>query len=121
MWTYSTATIRQSNAAAGTSLTTFCGLAEEAVDIVAQQNLQASTANVGGTTGIGVNSTTVNSSYNALNIASGAAQMSGVARHTLMPTLGINTINFTEEGTGNATTTWKGTVAGMLMTAKWLG
>lgn len=123
-WTYGTATIRQSNGAAGNTLALFAGLAEEAFEIEAMQNIDFGTNDSGALIGIGVNSTTAFSGMRA-SIQSGSSggvdNMTARGRHTVVPSLGLNNVNFLESGNGTGTPTFSGGNDDMLMVARWRG
>jgi len=126
-WAYSTATIRQSRADATNTVAVFTGLPEEEVAIHAVQSvLLGAGALVGATTGIGLNSTTTFSGKTGkiINTVAGANQayyVDTVASYFLVPTIGINNINYLELGSGTATTTFNGGIDDMLLTARWRG
>lgn len=126
-WAYSTATVRQSNAAAGNSVAVFTGLAEQTTRIIAVQALIIGGAGgSGGTVGIGVNSTTTYSGKKGTALwgslaGSTNATLDATASHTMAPALGLNNINFLESGTGTATCTFLGTSANMQIIAEYKG
>lgn len=128
-WTYTTNTIRASNASSANSLTTFTGLAEETVPISFTQKSLVS-FNVGTAQtqiGIGANSTTVFSSMvgnRDYTFGNQGLRQSAVAKHFLTPTLGINTITALENSPTNGnvvSNTFFGTVTDMLLEASWRG
>lgn len=123
-WAYSTATIRQSNAAVGNTLAIFSGLAETPFQIRFSQN---STFTGGGATGfscgVGVDSTTTYSGQvgKASNAAAGSNIQMATASHIVTSLLGMSAINALESGNGTATNTFAGGNDDMLMTATWMG
>lgn len=126
-WAYSTATIRQSNAAAGNTIAVFCGLAEEFVAISATQSATLTgSAGAGATIGIGVNSTTATTGKRGVFLQGAGSAPNGqsgdmYAEYTMPPSLGLNNINFLEVGPGITTSTFNGTNVSMLMTAEYQG
>lgn len=128
-WTYALATIRAANAAAANSLTVLQGVAEEDYTFehtTVGTNLGAGSATVpSATAGIGFNLTTAYSgrvgTLFPVNVTGGSPGGSDmVARFFTGPTLGINTITALEAAPG-ASTTFQGTEARMLLTARWNG
>lgn len=129
-WNYSSTTVRQSRATAGNSLTTLCGLADELVFLDFTQRIgptsdTGSDINCG--IGIGVNSTTTMSGMKGLQDfqTTGSAntyiRTNPVARHTLVPQIGINNINSLEFGDPTGNMTFDGTESAMRLTARWMG
>lgn len=125
-WTYSTATVRQSRADATNFLTTFAGLPETSVAIDMKQTCSTSNSQSGAQIGPGLNVTNSLSSMtlfaNVWALGSAIAQ-SGLLNGggILPPTIGINKINFLEQGNGTVTMTFNGGSSQMMMTARWLG
>lgn len=130
-WTYGVATIRESNGATTNNLTTFCGLAEELIDLSFAQQLNKQKPSNTTTTmsiGIGVNSTTAYSGFvGTMNVFVNTgtnfitSNITCRAEHSLVPGLGINTINALEKGDATDTDTFFGTNANMLLRARWRG
>lgn len=134
-WTYNTATIRQSNGAAGNTLAVFCGLAEELATIDFSQYIEHTTDASGGAydvskIGIGVNSTTANSgregkisTQQVTDLEAHGNGLVATARHFLLPALGLNNINCTEFGdaTASVTTTFYGGNDDMVLEAIYNG
>jgi hypothetical protein len=127
-WTYNTATVRQSNGAAGNKLTVFAGLAETRFFIDAVQSVSLTTSvstsvSAGATIGIGVNSTTAYSGKRGVANSGGTTgpQPDMVAKHVVLPTIGIQDINFLESGNGTTNAVFQGGNDDMIMTATWLG
>lgn len=120
-WSPSNNTIRQSNGASGNTLATFCGLAEEFVDISFHQYF----GNVNGATndaiGIGLNSTTAFTGLAGKRLVQSGTAASGtyVARHVLAPTLGVNNINALEQGAAAGTSVYQGGNDDMILMATW--
>lgn len=124
-WTYNTATIRQSNGAAGNKATVFCGMQEETFHAVFQHSLTL-TGSASGTTpqiGIGINVTDAYSGKNA-TLSIGGISFS-VDLHAMYEgstgVLGITNINCLEKGGTNGTTVFNGGEDGMLMAVSWMG
>lgn len=133
-WSYITNTIRSSNNDATNSLTTFCGLAEELIDINFTQNIHVVSDNstiVEGIAGIGFNSTSAMSGKRGKGASIGDIAFGGdnyydvMAEYTPAPSLGINTISALETapqtGAGSAALTWFGGEDDMLLQARWMG
>lgn len=121
-WTYAGSGVwRQSNAAVANQLQLFSGLSEEEAAIDFRQTVNASTN--GCQIGIGMNSTTVPSGYTYLtNNSSGAGPSLSSAVFINPPFLGVNNANMIELGSpGAALSTFKGTNANMVMTARYMG
>lgn len=120
-WTYTTATIRQSNAAAGNTIAMFCGLQEEPISLRFTQRVVSAGNGTGVTIGFGIDSTTV---------FSGRTGVTGTIDNTLTKApdathvipggvLGLSNANSLETGNGTASPSFKGTVTDMLVTAEW--
>lgn len=121
-WNYSTATVRQSNAATGNRATVFCGLAEEQIEITFRQNMTLSNNSSGATVGIGINSTTsVAGSPGTINAGS-TTSLGGYieAGYVSPPFIGINNFNMLETGNGTATAQFNG-AGNSVMTTKYFG
>ena len=131
-WTYNSATVRQSNGAAGNKLTVFSGLAEEPFDCRFAQKVQlfSSTGITEVQIGIGVNATNAYSGRagdHMVQQTNGGATHSGngtpSASHIVAPALGIQSINACESCpnlTGGApTAAFFGGNDDMLLTAAW--
>jgi hypothetical protein len=135
-WTYSTNTARPSNNSSANSLTVFCGLAEENVEVrffqsgVAGSTVLQSAIQAYWKIGIGVNSTTVMSGRTPI----GGGRIDGssidmvvqddlTANYNAAPFIGINTYTSLEQTTNfnNATMTYQGGSTGMLLEAIWEG
>ncbi len=138
-WNYTTATIRASNnvpatwasasynVGSGTTcngVIAFCGLPDEGVAVENTQAADGGSTGVFAKIGIGVNSVTANSGTSGGFFTSPAGpvhNMHGPAKYTQVPFIGLNTYTPTEFSTASGTTTWYGSSADMLLTAKWLG
>jgi hypothetical protein len=122
-WNYGTNTLRPSNNATANSLTVFCGLAEEMIEVSARQ--KASGSNGAGATsrvGVGWNSTTAASGYAptiSTRVNTNAVAQSLIAHYTPPPTLGIVTVTMLEAATD--TTAFSGAESDMMLTAEWMG
>lgn len=124
-WTYTTATIRAANGASANSITVFSGLPEEIYDFA--YSAKATNANAGPETraGIGFNSTTAFSGYNGARFVTtndlGTPDPPSIptSNYTAVPSIGMNTVTALEYSSASGTTTWYGTEANMLLTAKW--
>lgn len=118
------ATVRQSNAAAGNTLAVFAGLAEEFFEIIATQNFDSNSNSGSLTIGVGVNSTTAMSGVTAAGAtgSSGGVDNFGLtARHIVGPALGVQNINFLEACPSTVSVSALGGNDDMLMTVRWLG
>jgi hypothetical protein len=111
-WTYSTATFRQANAAAGNQIDYVAGLAEDAVSArVAVTSVNNNTAGARTTPGIGVDSTSVNSAqiFGGGGVGSaGSPGALGMAMYDGVPGIGRHTLVWLEWSTASGTTTWYG-------------
>lgn len=114
-----------SNNNAANKITIFTGLAEELVFLDFTQNISgSSTSATQAFNGIGVNSTSTASGSTGTQSFQATAGTGGtmLARHTVLPTIGINDISMLEQpGNVGGTRTYTGTEANMLMTARWMG
>lgn len=129
-WTYSFSSFRASNNAAANKLTTFCGLAEEAISVEFYQTAGGASNNSTSTAaiGIGLNSVTVASGRVGEGIMATGAVGVGIsplfditARYFHQPQLGSNVINCLEAAPNSNTVTFLGSSTNMLMTAKYTG
>lgn len=113
-WTYNSATVRQSNGAAGNKATVFSCIAEDKIEIRFSQNID-----LGGSgslrdvsVGIGVDSTTTVSGkagYAGFNAASGISSSTLYAEHLIAAgVLGISNINSLESSPSGAGATHRG-------------
>jgi hypothetical protein len=113
-WTYTTATWRQANGAAANQVEAIIGVAEVTVDLFVFGTAHNSSAGVGFSVGIGVNST---STYSSSAIG-GYVESQGTsdnalctaAHLALKPAIGLNTFAWLEISTATGTTTWLGTL-----------
>lgn len=120
-WSYTTATIRQSNAAAGNKATVMCGLQEELIN---GNFLQL--VNVGGTNtlnliGFGIDSTTAFTGKLGTAAANAAAQTTYIGSHAYYSStvLGISNWNLCESGAAGST--FNGTNNFMVASVQWQG
>ncbi|WP_441235668.1 hypothetical protein [Bradyrhizobium sp. 930_D9_N1_4] len=135
-WTYTTNTVRPSNNSTANSVTVFCGLPEENVDISFSQMVQGGSGTTNNQVlaawagGIGWNSTTVMSGIKGIaQVRIDGTSVDNLNNHTStaqyspVPFIGINVATCLEQTTNlnNASVSWTGTIAGMLMLAKWDG
>jgi hypothetical protein len=124
-WTYGSATVRQSNGAAGNTGTVFCGLPEERATARFRQNISTNTNGESARIGIGLNVTNAFTGFvGKLYMPSGATSGLQTASVELIidPALGINNLNCVENlpgasGAGN----YAGGSDDMLMTIEWWG
>lgn len=118
-YTYDSATFRASNGNANAKVSTFFGLAEEALNIVVAQNfLSAATRRVA--TGVGLNSQTTVTGMTAKTTVFGAAATDtaqAVVPFSDTPKLGINEYFSLESVSNASSTTFEGDSAGMRMAA----
>lgn len=107
-WTYSSATVRAAKDSSSNVVTTFCGLAEENIDIIYRQ-LIGNDASSFAKIGIGINATnayTGATSQALANTAATSGPVPGPATHTIVPAIGIQNVYCCESntaGAGNAT------------------
>lgn len=135
-WTYTTATIRPSNNNTANSLTTFVGLAEEAItnnfsQFVASGAVTPTTQVLADfQLGVGWNSITAFSGLRGsggIRVDSGSIdallQSTPSSQYINPPALGINVATSLETAVSinNASLTWSGTIANMLLTASYRG
>ena len=116
-WTYTTAAFRQANANAANQVQFVCGLVEDIVSIQVQG--LANNSNVTGAvtiaSGIGINSTTVNSGFGGCAVtANGTAYAPMVSTYSNFPRLGLTTFAWLEYSSATPTTTWIATSAPFL-------
>jgi hypothetical protein len=127
-WSYTAATIRQSNGSTSNKLTVFCGLAEELIDVTfAQVATPGNTNDTVPQIGVGWNSTTVFSGKRGW-IDNGATDFLGFdlsAQYISVPFIGINNVNSLEFGgttaPGVGSATFFGGNDDMQMLARWRG
>jgi hypothetical protein len=128
-WTYASATVRAANGSSANSLTTFCGIAEEAFDL---RSYESGTFSISGTgnfllaTGVGINSTTTitgaktqQANNPSISINWGGT-LSPVGSYVRTPALGIDVITLLE-ATNTSTITISGGEANNCLTAIWRG
>lgn len=117
-WSYNSATVRQSNAAAGNKNTSFTGLAEEWVHNLFTQNINANSA-TDASIGIGYNATNAYTGTRA--ITNDITNNTVTARYPAPPSLGVNNINCCEQVVTSGTMAAKGTILSMNLTSVWNG
>ncbi len=121
-WSYTTATIRESNGGTANFVTPFVGFAEERVSVSFIQEVSGNSGSGAiSTIGIGWNSTTVMSGTSGYvsNFTTNYFT-TVISKYNAAPFLGINAANMLEKGAGSAST-FVGTSASMLMTAEYRG
>jgi hypothetical protein len=119
-WSYNSATVRQSNAAAGNTIAAFMGLPEEITQVTFNQRVNGATNNA--SFGIGVNVTNAFSGFVGDSLTTASAAVSpGPGQHVLQPAIGINNLNACESALDAAGVTYFGTITKMLVTASYRG
>lgn len=116
-WTYTTATWRQANTAAGSQLDCVIGWAEDPVEVFVQGLFNSSTSTASAAVGIGVNSTTVNSAFvftGGKGETGSTHRISVQARYRAFPALGRTYYPWLEISEASGTTTWYGDNGGVL-------
>jgi hypothetical protein len=109
-WTYSTASYRQANGAAGNQIDMLIGLSEDAVRVQVIGRAVSSTATGRSVAvGIGIDSTTVNSAT-IFDDATSSSSIGGAphAHYRGFPGLGRHFLTWLEYGAGTDTQTWSG-------------
>ena len=123
-WSYGSAsTFRASNNSTANSLTLFCGLPEERFDTeYSQYVVGAGSGAQSNQVGIGFNSTSAVTGYSTIitTVAGVPQHQSHNAKYVAPPTIGINVLTSLEISNG-AASTFYGTEARMLLSAKWRG
>lgn len=117
-WTYTTATWRSVRALSSGSYLQYCvGLAEDAIWAVAKAVCNNSAGASTVATGVGIDSTSVNSAQTYGTVTPGAGLYAQhTAHYTGAPTgVGVHAINWLEIATAAGTTTWVGDNGGTLM------
>lgn len=124
-WAYNTATVRPSNNSTANSLSVFAGLPEDGYDLSFIQTIQtASSTTTSGKNIIGWNATNAISGTalgSSTNTSAYTFQLPGLAAFNQVPSIGVNVVYALETANTNATTTFMGTEANMLLSAKWDG
>ena len=108
-WTYTTATFRQANAAAGNQLDFIIGVAEEMVSARVAAWVSNDTTSIAVTAGIGLDSTSANSALlfgGAVPLANGLVQLN--ASYAAQVAAGRHVLVWLEWSTATGTTTWYG-------------
>ena len=116
-WTYTVAAFRQSNNNSANRLDCVVGVAEDAIQITASSVASNISAGILMSTGIGVNSTTVNSApirYGS-GIIAGGATFSVTANYNSIPAAGRTFYPWLEYSQVSGTTTWYGDQGGAFM------
>lgn len=116
-WAYTTATFRQANGAAGNQLDYVAGLSEDPVAarvLAAVKNLEAS---VTVASGVGVDSTSVNSAGLFVGVETPAIdiEVCAIASYEGFPGIGRHTLVWLEISEATGTTTWYGDAGGSLI------
>ena len=115
-WEYTTATWRQAGGLATNQISAIIGLSEDAVDIRVLGLATNNTSTVFVAVGVGVNSTSVNSSPTFGGPAPSAYYGNGGANYVSRPGVGWYTFAWLEiSAAGVGTTTWAGDAGGSLM------
>lgn len=118
-WTYTTATVRQANAAAANQLDIVVGFAEVTMNVWLQAAANSGSASVGFWVGIGEDST---SAVSANSVGGGGQSNAGDTNATcfltaelhVYPAVGRHIYPWQEWSVATGTTTWAGTPAGAL-------
>lgn len=118
-WTYALATPRPSNGNTANSMTVFCGLAEEALDLKFTQFVDNNARQ--SITGIGWNSTTAFSGLTGQFSTPGDVIANQPSAYLTGPSLGINVVTSLENALAVNTIVYHGTEANMLLSAQWRG
>jgi hypothetical protein len=109
-WTYTTATLRQANAAAANQVEAIQGVAEDTIEIQVSAAAKNTSAPVGLSSGIGIDSTTVNSSLIGGSDALNSECISHIpSRYAGVPSAGYHKYCWLEYSVASGTTTWYGT------------
>jgi hypothetical protein len=121
-WTYGTATIRQSNGAAGNKATVFQGLQDGPIRALFTQRVKAENS-TSQETGIGQDSTTAYATVSKnsfVNLGAIGVDFDVTADFTMSSgVLGVSNVNCLEKGGGAGTNTFYGAGA-FLMTVEWM-
>lgn len=123
-WTYSSATVRAANNSSSNVATTFCGLAEENIDIIYRQ-LIGNDASSFAKIGIGINATNAYTGATSQALANTSATngpVPGPATHTIVPAIGIQNVYCCESNTAGAgSATYLGGNDDMVLTITYRG
>lgn len=106
-WTYGTASYRQVRAQTANRVEYVCGFSEDAVQaetIAAIIFLSGGASSNAGGTGIGIDSTTVNSAQQRWGYAQTGFFMTGVSKYRGYPGVGYHALNWLEAGGNNGVT-----------------
>lgn len=110
-YAYTTATLRQANANTANQLDYVCGLAEDEVEAEVFANYQNTIAGTAVLSGVGVDSTTVNSAqvFGIMGLSPVASQkFTSQAKYRGIPGIGRHYLPWLEYSTAAGTTTWYG-------------
>lgn len=108
-WTYSTATFRQANGDSSAQLEVLAGQAEGGIVVTNSAQMTNGTSGGGGTAGIGVDSTTMNSGSTDQQYPGGSSHyLTSNVFYSGALQLGWNYFAKLEAGNGTATNTWYG-------------
>lgn len=114
-WTYSTAAYRQTRASTANQLDMVIGVSEDMVNATAISKVSTTTAAVSCCTGIGLDSTTVNTAINAFSSTATTNSPSEHAFWTGYPGVGRHFLAWLEFASGTPTQTWYGDNSGTTM------
>lgn len=107
-WSYTTATFRQARATSTNKVEVVVGIDEDAITLHAHHSASNTSANVYVATGIGVDSTTVNSAQRGSGRTDGVTNASVLAEYRGRPGIGYHELNWLEWSQATGTTTWFG-------------
>jgi hypothetical protein len=116
-WTYTTAAYRQANASAANQLSYCMGVLEDAVSAAVYHQAENSSSGTIGKTGVGVDSSTVNSAQlqSFMNVTVAANVGTFLAAYRGFPGIGRHDLRWLEYSNAAGTTTWYGDNAGVGM------
>jgi hypothetical protein len=118
-WAYGTASFRASNASTANSLTVFCGLAEEVIELEGYQNLTGTAQLSEAKVGIGWNSTSAASGFTSKSSTNaGSSFLTLTSKFLQVPSIGINVVTLLEFGQTSGDT-FLGGEDDSLLIAKW--
>jgi hypothetical protein len=112
-WSYTTATWRQANGNAGNKVECVLGLSEDQVSVFGHSTVANPDAAVAVSTGVGIDSTTVNSAllvgtFGQSAAGSNSTGQTTVANYRGFPAIGYHALNWIEISQASGTTTWYG-------------
>lgn len=106
-WTYTTATWRQANGAAANQVEAVIGVAEDAVEMETSCAMSNASAGIQVGTGVGVDSTTANSSsLSGTSTAASSCASNATSKYREFPAAGYHYFAWLEYSTATGTTTW---------------